>query len=591
MNPINRAIETAKKNPNSEYATELRRRIESGMLDNELSVAGLSQAYNRPQVAQPTSFLDKTAVGQVLSKETAREIPRAAYDVLVGNALRFIKSGLEVPKDLVAQLQGQEIQSTDGTGFLGEPVQTFQKEFQDETIPQVIEGEKSPLGATAGVVGNVSIGALDVLGVAPAAKAVAGGVRAGARATQEGVESLSRNARKVAKAGKKTVAGIVDVVNPLVQDIKNIPSNIATNVSARKEIETTIRQLPVIAQKAARRGVDIEDISKTLEVNRAQKPALAKLWDKTKSFITNKTKNNPIESVGQPLVKKFKNVRGEITKLGGQLDEVAKGLKGKQVNGLDEVLVNVDNSLADIGVTFDEKGINFIGSNLEGLGSNEKIISNVYSRLINATDASDLHRLKKYIDNNVDFGKSSEGFTEQSKQLLKSWRSQIDTALDTSFPAYNTVNTELSIRINPINELKKLLKGATGFDEDLFELSAGQLMRRISSNVASNPSIRQTLRNIDSITVTKGETSNNIESLVDFYSTLEKYFPEIVGKNTFKGQIQGALNSSGGIMDTVRDTARRVGGQTEEVKRKAIIDFLDDFFTTKNLADLPKKSK
>lgn len=48
MNPINKAIEAAKQSPNSQYATELRRRIESGQLDKELSDAGLSTQYNRP---------------------------------------------------------------------------------------------------------------------------------------------------------------------------------------------------------------------------------------------------------------------------------------------------------------------------------------------------------------------------------------------------------------------------------------------------------------------------------------------------------------------------------------------------------------
>lgn len=49
MDKITQAINFAKQNPDSQYATELRKRIESGSLDKELSQAGLSKTYGRPQ--------------------------------------------------------------------------------------------------------------------------------------------------------------------------------------------------------------------------------------------------------------------------------------------------------------------------------------------------------------------------------------------------------------------------------------------------------------------------------------------------------------------------------------------------------------
>lgn len=51
MNPqtIKQAIEYAKADPESQFATELRKRIESGSLDNELHNAGLSEFATKPQ--------------------------------------------------------------------------------------------------------------------------------------------------------------------------------------------------------------------------------------------------------------------------------------------------------------------------------------------------------------------------------------------------------------------------------------------------------------------------------------------------------------------------------------------------------------
>jgi len=404
------------------------------------------------------------------------------------------------------------------------------------------------------------------------------GVGTGAKVAKTGVRVAGKGIVGAGGAVKNTTSGIVDIARPAMNAVKNLPSNLKTNAESMKLFEQSVKKLPPAAQNAVRKGVDIEDLTKTLSMNASQKPALSKLYTGVKDFAAGKTKNNPIEAVGKPVVTRLNILKNQTKGLGTQLDEVAGGLKGKVVKGRQSVVDTVDETLAKIGISKTDEGLDFVGSNLEGLGADEKIIGNIYRRLQESTDANDLHRLKKYIDNNVNFGKTSGGFTGEAESLIKGWRKTIDGRLDLEFPAYNKVNTELANRLKPINDLKKYMKSATGLDEDLMNMSAGQLMRRIASNVRSNPEIRQVLRNLDNATKVKGKTSGNIESLVDFYATLEKYFPEIVGKNTFQGQIKNALDTSGGLIDKATGILKSVAGQSESVKRKAITDFLDDFF-------------
>jgi len=404
------------------------------------------------------------------------------------------------------------------------------------------------------------------------------GVGTGAKVAKTGVRVAGKGIVGAGGAVKNTTSGIVDIARPAMNAVKNLPSNLKTNAESMKLFEQSVKKLPPAAQNAVRKGVDIEDLTKTLSMNASQKPALSKLYTGVKDFAAGKTKNNPIEAVGKPVVTRLNILKNQTKGLGTQLDEVAGGLKGKVVKGRQSVVDTVDATLAKIGISKTDEGLDFVGSNLEGLGADEKIIGNIYRRLQESTDANDLHRLKKYIDNNVNFGKTSGGFTGEAESLIKGWRKTIDGRLDLEFPAYNKVNTELANRLKPINDLKKYMKSATGLDEDLMNMSAGQLMRRIASNVRSNPEIRQVLRNLDNATKVKGKTSGNIESLVDFYATLEKYFPEIVGKNTFQGQIKNALDTSGGLIDKATGILKSVAGQSESVKRKAITDFLDDFF-------------
>lgn len=512
----------------------------------------------------------KTRVGNIQESQTKANIgqisPVTAGITKIGQGAGFIgdiagEAIMGVGKALLPKRAEEAVASGASAIFGSKPVQEVATQYQQlkQRYPEAIENLESivnigsliPIGAGAKATGNIAT-----------------------KATGAVADAIVDTTSDIAKG----VSNSMEVFNPAIQAVRNVPSRIATNVENVKKTEQVIKQLPQPAQLAVRNGVDIDDVKSVLEINKQQKPALAKLYDITKKFVDGKTKQNPIEAVGKPVITRLNTLKGQVSQLGTKLDEVANGLKGKAVKDYNALVSTVDDSLSKLGVSQRDEGLDFVGSNLEGLGSNEKIISNVYNRLRSANDASDLHRLKKYIDNNVSFGKTSGGFTGEAESLLKNWRSTIDKALDTSFPVYNRVNTELAQRLKPINNLRTFLKSATGFDEDLLQMSAGQLMRRISSNVQSNPAIRQALRDLDKATKIKGKTSLDIEALVDFYSKLEKYYPEIVGKNTFKGQIQGALESSGGILDRVTGAIKSVAGQSENVKRKAITDFLDSYF-------------
>lgn len=59
MNNILKAIDLAKQNPDSPYASELRKRIETGQLDKELNDAGIAGNFNRPTIAKEPNYLER----------------------------------------------------------------------------------------------------------------------------------------------------------------------------------------------------------------------------------------------------------------------------------------------------------------------------------------------------------------------------------------------------------------------------------------------------------------------------------------------------------------------------------------------------
>jgi len=554
---------------------------------------GIKNSYNRRQDNITTSMnadqgfasrnFQKTGEGFGFVSDVSAEVIKGGVKaVLPQGGEDFVKAS--IPKVIDGMAKFGKIITPDQVTDFGAELFLWYDGLDEET--------KRNANASFNIVSLLS----EAFGVGVGAKGVKVAGRATTRMAGEAFEQVGESLAGAIKAGKESTGGVLDVVRPAMEAVINAPARIKTNLEAVKLSEQAIQKLPSPAQKAVRQGVDIEDVATTLNVKQAQKPALAKLYSVVKDFVGDNTKRNPIEVVGKPVADKFNTLKVQTTKLGNELDDIAENLSGKQVKGGSAIVSTVDESLAKlrIGKTVDGQ-LDFKGSNLEGLGTDEKIVNNIYRRLKDSNDANDLHRLKRYIDNNVSFGKTSDGFTGEAENLIKNWRRVIDGTLDAEFPAYNNVNTELAKRLKPINDFKKHMKTATGLDEDLMNMSAGQLMRRIASNVRSNPELRQVLRDLDNATSIKGKVSLDTESLVNFYAVLEKYYPEIVGKNTFQGQIKNALGGSGSLLDRATDVVKKFAGQSEAVKRKAITDFFDDFFqsgkVTKPVSGVPNSKK
>jgi hypothetical protein len=166
----------------------------SGTKATEVTSLGLPNQNNNTQ-SQSQVFLNKSTMGQIFSPETAKEVPGALYDTFVKQPLKFAKSAVESPINMVQSAMGKPITSTPGKGLMGEEITSYQSDFQNKTLPAVEKGEISPLEGTLQTTGDVARGALDALGAE-------GLIKGGIAATKGVVE----NAPKVIQAIKPAVS-------------------------------------------------------------------------------------------------------------------------------------------------------------------------------------------------------------------------------------------------------------------------------------------------------------------------------------------------------------------------------------------------
>lgn len=606
MATLKEALEYAKMNPNSSFATALRTKIESGEADEQAQAEGIQLPGRQPK----ESFLDKVgaeagrinsrfqqnkidaevrqARGQQTGLETAAqtfgEAARAGVSTVlspltvgVGEVLNAtgITKGIEertkATQAYIAQQKALNPNYDPTTDIKLNPINAGQVQgMKDIGMPEYTPSEREK--ANLGIATNLGGAAIDVAGALEGI----GALRAVTGAAASGISSGARQTAS-AIANAPIVSGTGEVLRSAGRTLKTIPENIATNVGEMQAKEAVIKSFPSTAgQNAIRKGVDIADAT-TLQ-NAIKTPEAKTLIQTIKNYAAGDKSVSPFEVIGKPIVNRLKTLDTQVKGLATQLDSVAQDLKGVSVSDASKIQDSVMEGLNKLQISIKNGGLDFTGSSLEGIGGSGKIIDNVFKRLQTAEDAFDLHNLKKYIDANVSFGKRVEGLDAGAERLLKTWRKAIDDTLDTQFVDYNKINTELAKRISPLEDLKSLLKNADGLDTDLLSEKAGILARRITSAAASNPEIKQVLRNLDQFTSTSGKTLGKIENLQDLYNILNKYY-DIAPKTGFQNLVKEGVSFPSGILDQVTGAVKDFAGTTNAVRQKALEDYISELLS------------
>jgi hypothetical protein len=210
--------------------------------------------------------------------------------------------------------------------------------------------------------------------------------------------------------------------------------------------------------------------------------------------------NRPLNVVGDSVLNRIKVVREANRVAAVRLDDVANGLRGAQVDASPAVNAFLE-KLDGMGVKFNPKDstVAFQGSDLEGVPGPQRVIRNVLSRMLNTKvpDAYDVHRLKKFIDEQVTYGKNARGLGGKTEGILKTLRHDLDGILDSNFDAYNKVNTQYAETRGALDEIQSIAGKKFDASDDSAALTMGSLSRRFLSNAQSNGYLRDAISNLD----------------------------------------------------------------------------------------------
>ena len=372
--------------------------------------------------------------------------------------------------------------------------------------------------------------------------------------------------------------GLKDTANVIKWQIWRIPSNIKTNVAAQKATQETISKLPSkLAQTAVKDGVEIADAQMLPKVVWKIKPQARELLKAARDFELNPRGTNPIEIVGRPITKKIQQLektRQVIWKKLWDIADKSLGNVSKQ-----EAVPMVFRELKKVqwlnGLKLDKKmQLDFADTVLatKATWADRKAIQSIFNDAINAGSGKSKHLLRQELFEILGGKKKSlQTLTDTQEKAYDAIRKGLSDILEGKNPQYKALSSEYRKVIQPLSEIRKFMKSLPDATEDILDMKGGLLARRLTSNAASNPTIRQLLRNLDKAIPWK--TTESVEAMQDLYNILDKYY-NIAGKTGFKWQVASGVEAS--IKGTVWNAIRNLAWQTESVTKKSLDEFLNE---------------
>ncbi len=380
--------------------------------------------------------------------------------------------------------------------------------------------------------------------------------------------AIKRSANKMVQASRADIAEAIQAKSSDKQ-LAGFDLDEAGNVVRSKEADAALSHdfdEGVIGSLHAANDADIKSLMKMVDIT-----------EKSKGDALFGATNRPSDVVGDTIAKRIRHIKRVNQQGGKEVNAVVRRLKGPV--DTDSAVDGLIENLRDKGIRVDAEGkLDFEGSDLEGLDGPQQSVIRLVERMQSATstDARTVHRLKKFIDENVTFGKSQEGLGGETERIIKQFRFDLNKALGDQFPEYAAANKKYSDTLQALEDFQQ----SAGKRIDLFgegaDKAIGTRARSLLSNQQNRVNLLNSIKEIEDLANQYGGTFNdNVILQAVFVDELGRRFGA-AAKTSLQGDTEKAAARAvrGGVREAVVDAAaERVGkvfGKTDEAAIKAM---------------------
>ena len=294
--------------------------------------------------------------------------------------------------------------------------------------------------------------------------------------------------------------------------------------------------------------------------------------------------NRTTDIAGESILDRYKLIRDVNQKAGAGIDDYAeKNLKARAVDFAAPVQ-NFEESLNKLGVKFnDDLTLNFEGSAIEGVVPAERILNQIVKRMRapRQVTAYDVHNLKRFIDEQVNYGKAAEGLSGKTINIIKGLRRELDGVLDNKFPEYDRLNTTYAETINAMDDFGSAIGRTIDPDSPSAATAIGTSLRGLGSNRQSRGRLLDSVAELDSLGNRYGKFDDDVIAQTAFTIDLDRVFgtkADTSLSGVLGEAVTTAPTSKGQFMDAAARAAyNKLRGVNQEKQFEAMRNLLKSF--------------
>lgn len=295
--------------------------------------------------------------------------------------------------------------------------------------------------------------------------------------------------------------------------------------------------------------------------------------------------NRPGKVVGDTLIRRFNHVLKVNRQAGRDVSKAAQSLKGQSVD-VSPARVNFTQSLDDAGITVNENNtLNYANSVFDGDAGSQKLLDALWRKTGSLEKSGDgllIHNFKKFIDNQVDFGKkAAKPITAEAERLAKGLRAEINGVLRNASDDYKAANDVFSETIGALNDFRDVAGRNFNIDSPNVSEFVGKLSRRILSNAQSREPLIDSIHQLEKVGRRHGgQFDDDIATQLMFVEELEKTFgsfapTSLQGEMAKAGRQALSGDRQGLVLTAAEKAVEKARGVNEDNALKALREFIN----------------
>ena len=343
------------------------------------------------------------------------------------------------------------------------------------------------------------------------------------------------------------------------------------------------------AQKAAiKQGFDEGTIAMIRETNPADRKDMLKSLKILKEAGENtryRLLERSTDVVGGSMMKRYNLMKRKNTQAGSQIDNYAKKNMANEYVEFSGPVNNFKNNLEDMGIKInDDFTLDFSKATITGLKDLEGFLSRVVERMASSRDmtAAEVHNFKRFIDEQVGYGKVQQGLSGKSESVVKQLRAELDQLLDNRFPEYDRLNTTYAETIEAMDEFQGAVGRGIDLDGKYAGSAVGTTLRGLSSNTQRRTKLLQSLDDMETLSEKYGLAfDDDVIGQTAFTIDMDRVFGTKADTSlagVFGEAVATAPTSpSQFVSATARATANKLRGVNQEKQFEAMENLLKSF--------------